>query len=92
MSEVKKCLGISLSHAIGHGNINLEYSSAWAYGRHLVWGAQYSLPEQAKLTLIIFPKIVGGGGGGEGHQNFFPDIHTYKYSTKFSRHTKKKFT
>jgi hypothetical protein len=57
-------------------------------------GAQYSLPEQANLTLIFFPKIVGEGGGG--HQKFFSGHtpkhfsgHTYKHSTKFSRHSKK---
>ena len=27
MSEVEKCLAISLSHAIGYGHINPEYSS-----------------------------------------------------------------
>jgi hypothetical protein len=42
--------------------------STWAYGRHLVWGAQYSLPEQANLTLIFFR------GGGEVTKIFFPDI------------------
>ena len=35
-------------------------------------GAQYSLPEQANLTLII---------GGGGHQNFFR-----AYQKKFSGH------
>jgi hypothetical protein len=57
-------------------------------------GAQYSLPEQANLTLIFFPKIVGEGGGG--HQKFFSGHtqkkifwHTYKHSTKFFRHSKK---
>jgi hypothetical protein len=59
-------------------------------------GAQYSLPEQANLTLIFFPKIVGGGGGEVTKnvfpyipQKMFPDIHTYKHSTKFSQHSKK---
>jgi hypothetical protein len=59
-------------------------------------GAQYSLPEQAILTLIFFPKIVGEGGGG-GQQKLFSGHtpknfcgHTYKHSTKFSRHSKKK--
>ena len=40
--------------------------SAWAYGRHLFWGALYSLPE----FVYFFPKIVGereGGGGKGGH-------------------------
>ena len=37
-------------------------------------GAQYSLPEQANLTLIFFPKIVGEGG--EVTKIFFPDIPT----------------
>ena len=57
----------------------------------LFGGAQYSLPEQANLTLIFFPKIVGGG-----HQKMFSGHtpkkfsgHTYKHSTKFSRHSKK---
>ena len=38
----------------------------WA--SYCLGGAQYSLPEQANLTLIFFPKIVGerGGGGGGG--------------------------
>ena len=69
---------------------------SWAYGRNLLWGAQYSLPEQPNLTLIFSPKIVGERGGGESHQKFFfghtPKNfsgHTYKHSTKFSRHSKK---
>ena len=40
----------------------------------LFGGAQYSLHEQANLTLIFFPKIVGEGGGGEVTKYFFPDI------------------
>jgi hypothetical protein len=40
----------------------------------LFGGAQYSLPEQANLTLIFFPKIVGEGG--EVTKIFFPDIPT----------------
>jgi hypothetical protein len=36
----------------------------------LFGGAQYSLPEQANLTLIFF----GGGGGGEVTKKNFPDI------------------
>jgi hypothetical protein len=62
----------------------------------LFGGAQYSLPEQANLTLIFFPKIVGEGGGGEVTQKNFSGHnpkkfsgHTYKHSTKFSRHSKK---
>jgi hypothetical protein len=57
-------------------------------------GAQYSLPEQANLTLIFLPKIVGEGGG-VSPKNFFRTYtknfsgHTYKHSTKFSRHSKK---
>ena len=39
----------------------------------LFGGAQYSLPEQANLTLIFSPKIVGEGGG-EVTKKFFPDI------------------
>jgi hypothetical protein len=38
----------------------------------LLGGAQYSLPEQANLTLIFFPKIVGERGGVT--KNYFPDI------------------
>ena len=49
--------------------------NAWAYGRHLVWGgAQYSLPEQANLTLIFFPKIVGEVTKIEVTKKIFPDI------------------
>jgi hypothetical protein len=44
----------------------------------LFGGAQYSLPEQANLTLIFFPKIVGGGG--KVTKKFFPDK---KNSRKF---------
>ena len=57
-------------------------------------GAQYSLPEQANLTLIFFPKIVGEEEGRSPKKfsvhtpKKFPG-HTYKHSTKFSRHTKK---
>jgi hypothetical protein len=60
----------------------------------LFGGAQYSLPEQANLTLIFFPKIVGERGGSHqknfsGHtpKNF--SGHTFRHSTKFSRHSKK---
>jgi hypothetical protein len=59
-------------------------------------GAQYSLPEQANLTLIFFPKIVGERGGGDhqkkfsGHTQKKFSRHTYKHSTKFSRHIAKK--
>ena len=63
-------------------------------GDILFGGAQYSLREQANLTLIFFPKIVGERGGG--HQKLFSGHtpkkfsgHTYKHSTKFSRHSKK---
>jgi hypothetical protein len=35
-------------------------------------GAQYSLPEQANLTLIFLPKIVGEGGGC--HQKIFSGL------------------
>jgi hypothetical protein len=49
----------------------------------LFGGAQYSLPEQANLTLIFFPKIVGDGGGEVTKiyfpyipQKLFPDIST----------------
>ena len=37
----------------------------------LFGGAQYSLPEQANLTLIFFsPKLLASGGGGSP-KNFF---------------------
>ena len=60
----------------------------------LFGGAQYSLPEQANLTLIFFsPKLLAGGGG---HQKFFSGHtqkkfsgHIYKHSTKFFLHSKK---
>ena len=57
--------------------------SVWA-SSCLGGGAQYSLPEQANLTLIFSTKIVGErGGGGEGHQKNFSG-HTPK---NFSGHT-----
>ena len=61
----------SLKSMPGHGgNMGVWASSC-------LGGAQYSLPEQANLTLIFFPKIVGErGGGGGGHQKNFPDIPT----------------
>ena len=47
----------------------------------LFGGAQYSLPEQGgEVTKKFFPDIP---------KKCFPDIHTYKHSTKFSRHSKK---
>jgi hypothetical protein len=63
----------------GHGgNMGVWASSC-------LGGAQYSLPEQANLTLIFFPKIVGEQGGSP--KKF--SGHTYKHSTKFSLHNKK---
>ena len=74
-------------HIIGAGPLHGRI------GIILFGGAHYSLPEQANLTLIFFPKIVGEGG--EVTKIIFPDIpkkfsgHTYKHSTKFSLHSKK---
>ena len=56
-------------------------------GLILFWGAQYSLPEQANLTVILLPKIVGERGRG-GHQKFFFG-HTQKnFSGHIYNHSK----
>jgi hypothetical protein len=41
----------------------------------LFGGAQYSLPEQANLTIFFPPKLLASGGG-EVTKKFFPDIST----------------
>ena len=61
-------------------NCQVVYIQHGRMGVNLFGGAQYSLPEQANLTLIFFPKIVGERGGGEVSPKFF------------SRHTPKKFS
>ena len=64
---------------------NMKYCHGTTHGRIGVilfgGGAQYSLPEQANLTLIFCPKIVGERGGRSPKKIF----RTY-YKTFFRTH------